>query len=122
MTRFAKTLFASAALVAFSAPAFAEPPVETEDQTTYSDGYTAETTPEGAVIVTEPNEDVAGEVETANDPYSFEDDADTSDVELDSEDDADDADDLDTLEDETTDEGETDSMWDTDASDEDPLD
>ena len=122
MTRFAKTLFASAALVAFGAPAFAEPPVESEDQTTYSDGYTTETTPQGAVILTEPNEDVAGEVETADDPYGVETDTDTSDAELDSEDDAEDADELDALEDETTEEGETDSMWDTDTSEEDPLD
>ena len=119
MTRFAKTLIATAAAAAFAAPAFAEPPVENDDALTYEDGVVTETAPEaqGAVIFADPVEDVAGEVETADDGYEAEDGMVPDSDELDGADDTDEAEDGDAS---TT--GETDDMWSDDDPDEDPLD
>ena len=75
MTRLAKILAAGAATLALAAPAYAgEPPVTDETTTTTTDSYTTTDTQtatdapvygsEGAVIASEPNQDVAGDVET----------------------------------------------------------
>ena len=71
MQRLAKLIIGVSA-VAFAAPAFASEPPVTDNTDTTTDTYTLEdgttVTSDGAVITVDPAEDVAGEVETTDEP------------------------------------------------------